>query len=58
MKNKAKRILTGILSVFFAACTVNILISGELKGLGLSLAFTIAFGAYALFGDTAFKKPQ
>jgi hypothetical protein len=58
LKNKAKRILTGILSVFFAACTVNNVISGELKGVGLFLAFTLAFGAYALFGDTAFKKPQ
>lgn len=55
---RAKRLLTGVLAVFFGLCTVGGLWAGQFKGVGLFFVFTVVFGAYAIYGDAAFKKPQ
>ncbi len=57
---KAKRIVAGLLALFFAACIVNALLQGvgvaDYKGLGFLILLTILLGWYALFGDAGFKK--
>jgi hypothetical protein len=55
---KTKRIVAGILAAFFGFCIVSSVIDRQFKGTGLFVVFTLVLGSYALFGDTAFKKPQ